>query len=138
MNNLQFKLLSPTAKLPTRAHATDAGLDLYFDGACEMLEHCIAYKTGIAVNIPSGYVGLVWPRSGLTVKTGYKTLAGVIDAGYHGEVKVLVDKPLNIKHGDKFAQLLIQPIELWDPVLVNDFESTDRGMNGFGSTDNAR
>lgn len=132
--NLEFKLLSPTAKLPTRAHDSDAGLDLYFDVGVEMLGTAMAYRTGVAVNIPHGYVGFIWPRSGLTVKTGYDTLAGVIDAGYTGEIKVIVDKILGVGQGAKIAQLIVQPVMLWNPVLVDNFDATDRGANGFGSS----
>lgn len=134
MNNLQTKLLSTTAKLPARAHPQDAGLDLCYDGGVTLKSGCFSYPTGVAVSIPEGYVGLIWPRSGLTIKTGYDTLAGVIDAGYTGEIVVLVDKALDVKVGDKIAQLVIVPVALWDCVQVYEFTETERGDNGFGST----
>src|SRR5687768_11836525 len=102
----EVKLLHREAKAPTRAHPTDAGLDLYADwgtllpwGKRELI------GTGFAMSIPVGYVAEVWPRSGLAVKAGIDTLAGVIDCDFRGEVKVLLinhgSDPIRIYKGDR-------------------------------------
>jgi len=135
---LNVKRLTETAKLPTRAHPADAGMDLYADETVNVPHFGRAVvKTGIAVAIPEGYVGLIWPRSGLASK-GISTDAGVIDAGYRGEISVVLTNGTphtkTIHRGDKIAQLLIQPI--WTPELseVDDLDGTARGVGGFGST----
>lgn len=131
--DIKVKRLNSNAILPTRAHNSDAGLDLYFNGDTDR-GRAVGLHTGIAVDIPDGYVGLIWPRSGLTVKTGYDTLAGVIDAGYHGEIIVLCDRSFRAKQGDKIAQLVIVPCVNGGVVEVQDFDDSERGDNGFGST----
>lgn len=131
---MQVKILTPQAKVPTKAHPSDAGLDLCYSGGVTLKAGCFAYPTGVAINIPHGYVGLIWPRSGLTVKTGYDTLAGVIDSGYTGEIVVLTDKALDVQEGDKIAQLVVVPIWWGDLTVVDEFTQTARGENGFGST----
>jgi dUTP pyrophosphatase len=96
-----------------------------------------AVPTGIAVEVPAGYVGLVWPRSGLAVRHGIDTLAGVIDSDYRGEVKVVLinhgSEPFSIAAGDRIAQLLIQPVPRvrFTRAAVG---ATARGSGGFGST----
>lgn len=139
MENIKVKLLSEDAKLPTRSHPHDAGLDLYASEDLDLITTGVI-STGVAVQIPEGYVGLVWPRSGLSAKHGIDVLAGVIDHGYTGEIKVclsyLKDNPLayEIKKGDRIAQLLIQKIETPSIEQVESFEETERGDSGFGST----
>lgn len=137
---LPVKRLTDTARLPTRAHPGDAGLDLYAD---ESVIVCASFRllvsTGISVAIPSGYVGLIWPRSGLAAKHGISVDAGVIDAGYRGPVKVLVtnaskDNHYEIHRGDKIAQLLIQPVALMAPVEVDELDASERDAGGFGSS----
>lgn len=136
---LEVKKLMPEAKLPTRAHSDDAGLDLY------SVEECVlasggrrAVKTGIAVAIPAGYVGLIWDKSGLSAKAGLKTMGGVIDAAYRGEVQVIIvnlsDAPYEIQKGSKVAQLLIQKVALPEVCEVSELNDTLRGESGFGST----
>lgn len=130
--------LTPTAKLPTRAHATDAGLDLYSDEACVLAPGELRIiKTGIRLAVPEGCVGLIWDKSGIA-KEGVKSMGGVIDTGYRGEVCVILnnlsDKTYDIKIGQKIAQLLIQRIELFDIRENNLDDGTDRGQKGFGST----
>lgn len=133
------------AIVPTKAHKTDAGYDLYAceDGSIYRGNRALV-STGIGLEIPVGYVGLIWPRSGLAVKNGIQVMAGVIDAGYRGEIKVCLHNTnqeldfFRYKHGDKIAQILIQPIhdvelhevnqEIWENL------DSDRGENGFGST----
>lgn len=139
MMKLEVKKLDPEVKLPTRAHSDDAGLDLY------SIEECVlapserrAIKTGIAVAIPTGYVGLIWDKSGLAAKAGLKTMGGVIDAAYRGEIMVIVanlsDTLYKIEKGSKIAQLIIQKVELTEVCEVSELDDTIRGKDGFGST----
>lgn len=97
-----------------------------------------AIGTGIHVELPPGHVGLVWPRSGLALKHGIDTLAGVIDSDYRGEVRVVLvnhgREPFAIAPGDRVAQLLVQRVERVSFVAAADLESTTRGTGGFGST----
>jgi len=136
---LPVKRLTETALLPTRAHPGDAGLDLYADESAYInsLDRELV-STGIIIAIPSGYVGLIWPRSGMAAKFGISVDAGVIDSGYRGPVKVLItnsgDYPYEIGRGDKIAQLLIQPVSLLDPVEVDALNETERDAGGFGSS----
>jgi len=136
---LLVQKLHEQAKLPTFAHDTDAGMDVY---CCEeiMIEQGarVQVRTGIAIAIPAGFVGLAWDKSGLSHKSGLKTLGGVIDADYRGELLIgLVNtgsESYTFKVGDKVAQLLIQKVEHPDIVEVTSLESTVRGVKGFGST----
>jgi dUTP pyrophosphatase len=138
---LAVKLLTSTAKLPDKANTFDAGLDLYND---EQETITIApgqrrlISTGIAVAIPKGFVGLIWPRSGHAVKKGIDTMAGVIDSPYRGEVKVLLvnesDEYQTFNFRDKIAQILIQYSPDFTPVAVDNLSETSRGENGFGSS----
>ncbi len=130
--------LSSDATLPTRAHPHDAGLDLY------ALEDILleggqgkAARTGVAMAIPQGYVGLVADRSSLG-KKGLKTAGGVIDAGYRGEIQILLwnltRDAIQLKRGERIAQLLILPIATPAVTEVATLDETSRGTNGFGST----
>lgn len=138
---LPVKLLTETAKLPDKANLFDAGLDLYCDEK-ETVRLAPGerrlFSTGISMAIPKGFVGLIWPRSGHAVKKGLDTMAGVIDAPYRGEVKVLLvnhsDNYECYSPGDKIAQILIQRIDDFTPVAYNDLDETSRGENGFGSS----
>jgi dUTP pyrophosphatase len=97
-----------------------------------------AVPTALRVQIPPGHAGLVWPRSGLAVRHGIDTLAGVIDSDYRGEVRVVLvnhgDQPFTIAAGDRVAQLLVQRVEHARFASVSGVENTDRGQGGFGST----
>jgi len=97
-----------------------------------------AVATGLFLEIPPGHVGLVWPRSGLAVRHGIDTLAGVIDSDYRGEVKVVLvnhgDQPFEIAPGDRVAQLLIHRIERATFHTATALRRTERGPGGFGST----
>ncbi len=97
-----------------------------------------AVATGLHVEIPPGHVGLVWPRSGLAVRHGVDTLAGVIDSDYRGEVRVVLvnhgAEPVVLARGDRIAQLLIQRVERARFRKVDSLEKTGRGEAGFGST----
>lgn len=139
---LQIKQLTPTATAPTYAHDGDAGMDLRADEETTLPAGGRALVgTGIAMALPRGHVGLVHPRSGLAAKNGITVLnaPGTIDAGYRGEVKVILlntsDEAFNIAPGDRIAQLVIQKVEHPDIEIVESLdEDTSRGAGGFGST----
>jgi len=137
--SLQVKKLLPTAKLPTFAYKTDAGMDLYT--AHDFLlapGQRLSVSTGIAIAIPVGYVALIWDKSGIAHKRGIKGLGGVIDSGYTGEIFVGIvntgSEPQAFTVGDKVAQLLIQKVEHPDIVEVEELSKTERGEGRFGST----
>lgn len=136
---LKIKKLHADAKVPSYAHSGDAGLDLY--SLIEMtipMGGRVLVGTGVAMDIPNGFVGLIWDKSGLSTTHGLKTLGGVVDAGYRGEVKVgmvnLGTEDYTISVGHKVAQMLIQKIEHAEVVEVEDLSDTSRGEGGFGST----
>jgi dUTP pyrophosphatase len=124
---------------PRYASAAAAGADLH---AAEALVigpgDRAAVATGIHVELPPGHVGLVWPRSGLALRHGIDTLAGVIDSDYRGEVKVVLvnhgREPFRIEPGDRVAQLLVQRVERVEFVPEDGLSATGRGTGGFGST----
>jgi dUTP pyrophosphatase len=173
---LEIKLLNGKAKAPVRQHAFDAGLDVYATDiafgplvknkntgkySCEYIE----YKTGISVNIPSGYVGLLFPRSSVSkTRLGLANSVGVVDSGYTGEISLrfrdreLLDMEVDenefakysissfdravYKEGDAIGQLVIVPIELPTVSVVSEFSNTEelktngRLNGGYGSTGN--
>ena len=135
---IKTKKLTSTATIPTRGSEQAAGLDLYADNEHTVLPNCVSVvPTGIAMAIPDGFVGLVWPRSGLACKHGVQTLAGVIDSDYTGEIKVVLQAGANdfeISQGDRIAQLLIVPVSMLKCVEVDSLDDTVRGDCGFGST----
>jgi len=137
--NILFKKLTPEAQIPQYAHPGDAGMDLKtIESRVLNAGERYAFPTGICMEMPSGYVALVWDRSGRAVKEGLKTMAGVIDSGYRGEIKVALlntsTQSITIHAGEKIAQMLIQPIER--PVIqeVEELSDSSRGVGGFGST----
>jgi dUTP pyrophosphatase len=97
-----------------------------------------AVATGIHVALPEGHVGLVWPRSGLALRHGIDTLAGVVDSDYRGEVKVVLvnhgQESFRIAKGDRIAQLLVQAVARVAFTRTDDLSRTERGTGGFGST----
>lgn len=137
---LRIKLLRANSKVPTRSNPNDAGLDLY--AAHSMLInplHRAQILTGIAMAIPVGWYGRISPRSGLSWVNGINVMAGTVDSDYRGEVKVILlnsdmKKEHFISEGDRIAQIIIQRMELWEPIVVDDLDGTDRGDGGFGST----
>ncbi len=136
---VQVLRLRESAKIPVFAHGTDAGMDLFsVDNVTIPRGERARIGTGIAVAIPEGYVGLVWDKSGLSHCSGLKTLGGVIDAGYRGEIFVgivnLGKEAHTFSAGDKIAQMLIQKIEHPEFEEVQILDTTERGENGFGST----
>jgi dUTP pyrophosphatase len=131
-------MLDPGAKMPTRAHITDAGLDLYSRESWWLFPgNSHSFDTGVHIEIPEGYVGMVKSKSGLNVKHGIQT-EGVIDAGYTGSVIIKLFnhgfQEIFIEEGQKIAQLVIMPILTPDLDLVESLEETERGSCGFGST----
>lgn len=124
--------------MPTRAHHDDAGIDLYACGKHEVLpRHTAMIPIGVAFEIIEGYVGLIWDKSSIGSKS-IKTLGGVIDAGYRGEVSVMVhnlsDTSYTFEHGHKVAQMIIQKVEFPDIEEVDELSNSLRGEGGFGST----
>jgi dUTP pyrophosphatase len=142
MTDLRFKRLGSEAVLPAPAHPGDAGLDLRstIDVEVKPGERALV-PTGVAVAIPEGLAGLVLPRSGLASKQGL-TLAnapGLIDAGYRGEVTCAVvnldpDQAVQVRRGDRIAQLVIVALPDVTPVWVDELPPSARGEGGFGST----
>ncbi len=125
--------------LPEYASEGAAGADLRASEALEIAPGGrAAVPTGLRLAIPPGHVGLVWPRSGLAVRHGIDTLAGVIDADYRGELRVVLvnhgDAPFRIASGDRIAQLLIQRVERAAFRAASSLDDTERGESGFGST----
>jgi dUTP diphosphatase len=125
--------------LPEYASEGAAGADLRASEALEIAPGGrAAVPTGLRLAIPPGHVGLVWPRSGLAVRHGIDTLAGVIDADYRGEVRVVLvnhgEAPFRIAPGDRIAQLLIQRVERATFGAASALDGTERGEGGFGST----
>lgn len=143
MPALPVRLLHPDARLPERAHPGDAGLDLVAVEGADLAPRGgrAAIATGVAVAIPHGHAGLVLPRSGLARRHGV-TLAnapGLIDAGYRGELVVLMvnlgDRRHRVDPGDRIAQLVVAPVSLCATVAVDELPPSDgRGHGGFGST----
>lgn len=136
---IQIKKIHPDAKIPHFALEGDAGMDLYSvqDVVMKSGER-ISCQTGIAIKIPEGYVGLIWDKSGPSHKFGIKTLGGVFDNNYIGEYLIglinLGKEEYKIEKGQKIAQVLFQKIETPEVEEVADFEQTNRGVGGFGST----
>lgn len=136
-------MLDPGAKMPTRAHPTDAGLDLYstvdtvLPVKSAWTDGNVCIDTGVHIEIPAGYVGMLKSKSGLNVNLCV-TSEGVIDAGYTGSMMVKLynhgKMPVKIKKGQKISQLVILPIITPDLELVDSLEETERGSGGFGST----
>jgi dUTP pyrophosphatase len=142
LDALRVRRLDARATLPTRAYPGDAGLDLYAlqDGRLDAGERA-SVRTGVAVEIPDGYAGLVLPRSGLAARSGIALVnaPGLIDAGYRGEVRVLLlntDRatPFTIAGGDRIAQLVLVRIEAPPVVEVEALSVSERGEGGFGSS----
>ena len=136
--SLPLKRLDAAAVLPTRAHPDDAGLDLYgLEDATLAPGEGALLRTGVAVAVPAGHVGLVCDRSSLA-RRGLKTAGGVIDAGYRGELGVVVwnlsREPQSVRRGERIAQLLVIPIAVPAPTEVSELDATARGAGGFGST----
>lgn len=131
-------MLDEFAKMPTRAHETDAGLDLYAREDQTILPgSSVVFDTGVHVELPPNTVGMIKSKSGLNVKWGLVS-EGVIDVGYTGSIKVKLYNHsryrYEVKRGDKISQLVILPILTPELELVDSLEDTERGSNGFGSS----
>lgn len=140
---LRVRLLHPDAVLPHRAHPGDAGLDLVATESATLAAGGgrATVGTGIAVEVPDGWAGLVCPRSGLAARHGIGVVngPGVIDAGYRGEVRVVLHntdptQEFSIAPGDRIAQLVLTPVLLADVVEVEELATATRDAGGFGST----
>lgn len=136
---MRIKKNNELAMIPFRANPTDAGADLCSVEAVVInsLERKMV-STGLTIEIPEGYYGRIAPRSGLAAKFGIDTLAGVIDSGYRGEIKVILYNTgrdlFEIKIGDRIAQLIIEKHYNFSFEEVSDLSETSRGQDGFGST----
>ena len=123
----------------TKKSIHDAGLDICSNENVTVLPHdSKLISTGLYLEVPAFYVGLVWPRSGLSVKNKVEVGAGCIDAGYRGEVKIHLynfsDINFEVKRGDRIAQLLTIPINVSNYTQVDKLSETERGISGFGSS----
>lgn len=130
--------LDPGIKTPTRAHNTDAGLDLYSPVYCYFDKgRSVCIDTGVHVEIPEGYVGFLKSKSGLNVNYGI-TSEGVIDSGYTGSIVVKLynhgEQYAEIQKGQKISQLVLLPIITPEIELVSELKDTERGKGGFGSS----
>lgn len=134
---LYVKRLVPEAKLPTRAYVGDAGWDLYSIESKSLARHCFEeFRTGIAVEIPTGYYGQIAARSS-SGKKGMIVHPGVIDSGYRGEISLFIRNlgmDVNIVKGDKIAQMLILPVPASYIVEVEELTKSARGLNAMGSS----
>jgi dUTP pyrophosphatase len=139
---LRVTRLDSRALLPSRAHADDAGLDLHSIEPVTLAPAQRArVRTGIAVAIPPGYAGLVLPRSGLAARHGIALVnaPGLIDAGYRGELQVLLlntdaNETCQLGAGDRIAQLALIAVATPEVLEVDELDATERGEGGFGSS----
>ncbi|WP_068162123.1 dUTP diphosphatase [Rhodococcus phenolicus] len=137
-----LRRLDPGIPVPRRAHAGDAGVDLCTTSDVTIEPgRRVLVGTGIAVALPVGTVGLIHPRSGLAAKFGLSVVntPGTVDAGYRGEIKVCLinhdpEKSIELRRGDRIAQLVVQKVELVDFVEVDELDDTTRGAGGYGSS----
>src|SRR5699024_2726599 len=139
MNTLKIKKLHEDATIPTRAHSTDAGLDIYANETVTVTNGT-KISTGIAIDIPAGYEGTIRPRSGKSVKTNLRVILGTIDAGFNGEIGVIAEASDRsnylVQRGEKIAQLVVNPIVTPQLEIVDQFDTqSERGEKGFGSSD---
>jgi len=140
---LQIKLLDDGSIPPKRAHPEDAGLDLFYTGKRDIVIKAGAKSkvgTGFAMSVPAGYVAKIYPRSGLgTAKEiVLANLVGIVDSTYRGEVFVTLKnngkEDFILKHGERFAQMLVSQCMLWSPSIVKELPDTARGAKGHGAT----
>lgn len=142
MPPIRIRRLSEDAVIPVRAHRGDAGVDLCSTESVTIEPgQRVLVGTGIAIALPLGTVGLVHPRSGRAWKEGLSIVnaPGTIDADYRGELKVCLinldpSVPIAIEKGERIAQLVVQKVELFDFVEVDELDETVRGASGHGST----
>ena len=143
---IKFKKLHEKAVAPAKQHASDAGFDLTCVGVTTVRNECgqvlLVYHTGLAIEIPEGYVGLIFPRSSIYKKSlSMSNAVGVLDSNYRGEVMGIMRNTTDVipaiyKDGDRFAQLVIVKLpEVEGFVEAEELSETERGVGGFGSTD---
>ena len=138
---VRFKKLHTAAIIPSYAKPGDAGMDLT---ATSIIDEAfqVTYGTGIAVEIPEGYVGLIFPRSSIRkYQLQLSNSVGVIDSGYRGEIQFTFNKTGGVPSkkyevGDRIGQLIIMPFPTIIPIESNDLSDSERGTGGFGSTGN--
>jgi dUTP pyrophosphatase len=139
MVKIKIKKLHPEATIPHYVHEGDAGMDVYSveDVLIRAGEKAII-SSGIAIELPKGYVALVWDKSGLAAKHGIKTMAGVGDSIYRGEYKIVLlntsKQDYQVRKGERICQILIQPVVSAEIEETQELSSTERGEGGFGST----
>lgn len=131
-------MLDPGAMMPTRAHSTDAGLDLYSPERVVIPANSWeSIDTGVHIAIPKGYVGMVTSKSGLMANSGI-TSRGTIDCGYNGSIKAVLfnhsNKDFTVERGQKITQLVLMPIITPELEVAYSLKATERGNGGFGST----
>lgn len=144
MKQLKFKKLNENAVLPRKANPTDAGFDITaIDKFYNNLFSCWEYSTGLAVEIPEGYVGLLFPRSSIyKVDLSLANSVGVVDANYRGEVKFMFKEAVMGEYsvgcryniGDRIGQLIVMPLPQFEPVFVDELDNTNDRGGGYGST----
>ncbi|MEK7130980.1 MAG: dUTP diphosphatase [Patescibacteria group bacterium] len=136
---IKFQKILAGAIIPHYAHQGDAGMDIFSAEETIIKAGEIKnIKTGVKMELPEGFVGLVWDKSGLALKNGLKTMAGVIDASYRGEIIIVLanlsNQDYKIEKGQKIAQMLIQKVEQVKIEEARELSETKRGEDGFGST----
>ena len=138
---VRFKRINPDAVLPAYAHEGDAGMDVRSVDDLEIAPGARALvRTGLVIMLPIGYEAQVRPRSGLALKHGVTVLntPGTIDAGYRGEVGIILanfgDAPFAVVKGDRIAQIVIAPVTTAGIAEAETVDETERGGGGFGST----
>ena len=141
--NVKIKKLHPDAVIPKYAKDGDAGMDLVSISMNDDHTDYIEYGTGLAIEIPEGYVGLIFPRSSISYKSHVLTNSvGVIDGGYRGEIKFRFKRVLNLNSGvgnyynvgEKVGQLIIMPYPQIELQEVEELSNTERGTGAFGSS----
>ena len=136
--DVTFKKLNKKAQIPKYAHIGDAGMDLTAI-SLEKANNYWEYGTGLSMQIPKGYVGLLFPRSSISKKDQYlKNSVGVIDSGYRGEIKIRMSVPhLGSPHyevGERIAQLIVMKLSWVDVTEIKELDDSERGSGGFGSS----
>jgi dUTP pyrophosphatase len=139
IDSIRFLKLHEDAILPTRGSEKAAGLDLYSIESITLGPgERAAVRTGLAVAIPEGFYGRIGPRSGLAVKHGIDTLAGIVDCDYRGQILCalinLGQETVTLEKGERIAQLIIEAIITPQPAWAENLDETTRGAGGFGST----
>ncbi len=138
---VKFELLNPAAKMPTKAHESDAGFDIYATAITHPYHSAGVYTeicTGLSLEIPNGYVGLIFPRSSITNTRHFlRNSVGVIDSGYRGEIKLrfsIDDTNTCYRIGDKVGQIVFLRLPVVSLVESKKLSNSDRGTGGFGSS----